>query len=121
MKDADPQGAFWFGTNELWTALPVDGVWEGLPFTENEGYGNKLFLWQVGYDPQTGFEEPDIIVVTRRLDATAPLWSKRGGTFALFPGAPAMLIGVNFPSVGCWEVNAWHAGHTLTFVLSIQR
>lgn len=119
MKDADPQGSFWFGTNALWTALPADGVWAGLPFTKNEGYGNKLFLWKAGYDPLRELQ-PDIIVVTRRLDAKAPLWSRRGGTNAMFPGGPAMLTGVNFPSTGCWEVNAWHAGHTLTFVLSIQ-
>ena len=26
-----PLGYFWFGTNRLWTMLPVNGTWEGLP------------------------------------------------------------------------------------------
>jgi hypothetical protein len=113
-----PDTDFWYGTSQLWTGLPLDGIWAGLPYTKNEGYGNKLFLWEAGYDGLRD-PQPDIIVVTRRLDKKAPLWSHRSGTNALFPGANAMLTGVNFPTLGCWEVSAYHAGHTLTFVLSI--
>jgi hypothetical protein len=116
--NTDP-GYFWYGTNELWTDLPDDGIWHGLPYAKDEGFGNKLFLWQQGYD---GLREPqpDIIVVLRRLDGKAPLAHMRGGTNALFPGANAMLIGVTFPTLGCWEVTSYYAGHTLTFVLSIR-
>ena len=112
-------GDFWYGTPDLWTDLPKDGVWSGLPYEKDEGYGNKLFLWQAGYDGRRE-PQPDIILVVKRLDANAPLVSKRGGTNALFPGADVMLTGVSFPAAGCWEVTAYHAGNTLTFVLSIK-
>lgn len=111
-------GLFWYGTKDLWTQLPVEGVWR-LDHRNNLGYVNKLFLWQQGYywrdEPK-----PDIIVVLRRLDAKRPLVSSRGGTNAFFDDTWAMLTGVVFPTEGCWEVTSAHAGHMLTFVLSIQ-
>jgi hypothetical protein len=113
------KGKFWYGTNALWAQLPLEGVWAGLPGRDNGGRFNKLFLWQLGYDGRKE-PQPDIIVVLRRLDANAPLVSKRGGTNAFFEGSWAMLTGVTFPTEGCWEITSSHAGHTLTFVLSIQ-
>ena len=113
------KGAFWYGTNALWVQLPLEGVWRGLPSRDNGGYFNKLFLWQQGYDGRRE-PQPDIIVVLKRLDAKVPLVSKRGGTNAFFESSWAMLTGVLFPTEGCWEITSSHAGHTLTFVLSIQ-
>ncbi len=116
----DPgEGAFWYGTNTLWTRLPVDGVWRGLPNRDNEGFFNKLFLWKQGFD---GLKEPepDIILSLKRLDAEKPLVSSRGGTNAHFDNSWTMLTGVLFPTEGCWEITIHHDGNELTFVLSIQ-
>jgi hypothetical protein len=44
----------WFGTDKLWTALPITGTWSGLPhYTDNDQtyYRNKLIFWRQGYDP----------------------------------------------------------------------
>lgn len=112
-------GRFWHGTNDLWTELPADGVERALPYNKDEGYSNKLPLWKQGYDG-TKEPQPDIIVVVKRLDRTAPLVSSRGGTNAFADGNWTMLTGVTYPAAGCWEVTAAHAGHTLRFVLSIQ-
>src|SRR5581483_4327040 len=112
-------GHFWYGSASLWTALPNKGVWSGLPYEKDQGYGNKLFLWKAGYDRQPK-PQPDIILVVKRLDQAAPLVSKRGGTNARFSGTWQMLTGVSFPTAGCWEVTVFHAGNTLTFVLAIQ-
>jgi hypothetical protein len=114
---------FWYGNNALWTQLPVEGVWRGLP-RDNEGYFNKLFLWQQGFDWRKE-PKPDIIVILRRLDVQVPLVSSRGGTVALsgtsgIYDTSAMLTGVLFPTEGCWEVTGYHEGHVLTFVLSIE-
>jgi len=106
-----PPGLFWYGTNGLWTWLPTEGVWRSLT--------NKLFLWQEGYDVHKE-PEPDIIVVLRRLDANMPLVASRGGTNAHLDDGWLMLTGLTFPSEGCWEITTYHAGHTLTFVASIQ-
>ena len=113
------QEAFWYGTPSLWAHLPSDGVWQGLPRRDGGGYFNKLPLWQQGYNGRSE-PEPDIILVLRRLDATVPLVSQRGGTNAFADNTWTMLTGVLFPTQGCWEVTAHHDGHTLTFVLSIQ-
>lgn len=110
---------FWYGTNDLWTELPADGVERALPFTKDEGFSNKLPLWKQG-DDGTKDPQPDIIVVVRRLDATAPLTSSRGGTNTLVDGVWVMLTGVTYPTAGCWEVTAANAGRMLTFVVSVQ-
>ena len=114
---SSPQVSFWYGTNALWTSLPVSGVWR-LARQDNGGYLNKLFLWQQGYDWRKE-PRPDIIVVLRRLDRNTPSITSRGGTNA-FLDHPAMLTGVLFPTEGCWEITSLHDGHKLTFVLSIQ-
>lgn len=111
------QGAFWYGTIDLWTQLTGEGVWRGLP-RRDSGYFNKLFLWRQGYDWQKE-PKPEIVVILRRLDANAPLTVLQGGTNAFF-GVSAMLIGVTFPTEGCWEVTSYNKGHTLTFIVSIQ-
>ena len=66
--------------------------------------------------------QSDIIVVLRRLAAQTPLVISRGGTNALFQfnNSAAMLTEVLFPTEGCWEVNSYHDGHTLTFIVSIK-
>jgi len=112
-----PEKHFWYGTNALWTSLPVEGVWHLLR-RDNGGYVNKLFLWQQGYDWREE-PHPDIIVTLRRLDSNMPPITSRGGTNA-FVDLPAMLAGVLFPTEGCWEITSSHDGHKLTFVLSIK-
>jgi hypothetical protein len=112
------QGAFWYGTDALWTQLAGDrSVWRGLT-RHDKGYFNKLFLWQPGYDVSKE-PKPDIIVVLRRLDAEVPLVTSRGGTNAFVGGVWAMLTGVTFPTEGCWEITAHHDGHFLNFVVSV--
>jgi hypothetical protein len=41
------------------------------------------------------------------------------GTNAIMGNTAAMLIGVNFSTEGCWELSVYHAGHVLTFVVSV--
>jgi hypothetical protein len=113
------RGTFWYGSSALWTQLPNDGVWRGLPRRENGGYFNKLFLWQEGFDWRKD-PQPDLIIVLRRLDAELPLVSQRGGTTAIMGSSAAMLTGIVFPAEGCWEVTSSHNWKTLSFVLLVQ-
>jgi len=112
------QGAFWYGSDTLWTKLGAEGVWKGLPRRDN-GYFNKLVLWQEGYDWRKE-PKPDIFLVLRRLDAQAPLAISRGGTNAFIDGVWTMLTGVIFPTEGCWEVTSYHDGTTMAFVVLVQ-
>jgi hypothetical protein len=103
-------GSFWYGTNGLWTSLRIESNWP-------KG-GEKLFLWEQGYDWRTE-SRPDIQMVSRRLDTRAPLVTSRGGTNAIIGHVGAMLTGVAIPTEGCWEITAKHGGHVLTFIVSV--
>jgi len=63
---------FWFGTDKLWTALPVAGTWWGLPHYTPNGptYREKLAFWRQGYDPQRE-PRPNLTVTGRRIDGCA--------------------------------------------------
>lgn len=109
--------SFWYGTNTLWTLVPVDGVWGGLP--SEHGYGQKVFWWREGYiwneEP-----EPKITVTAERLDAPAQTFETSDGTNA-YAGdiGSAMLTGVTFPTEGCWRVTGKYGNAELSFVVWI--
>ncbi len=113
-----PWDQFWYGTDSLWTAVPQNGVWSALPHNP-EGYTQKVFWWRKGYS-WTKEPEPDLSVTGRRLDAdAAPLnVSKATNAFAEDIGS-AMLVGVDFPTLGCWEITGRYAGTELSFVVWI--
>jgi hypothetical protein len=110
-------GSFWFGTDNLWTVLPSDGAWRGLGhYTPNDPtFRQKLFLWRQGYDWRTE-PRPNLKVIGRRLDAHAdPLLVDRPTNVSSEPGG--MLVGINFPTVGCWEITGRYGDDELTFVV----
>jgi hypothetical protein len=105
-----PRGSFWYGTKTLWTWLRTESTWP-------KG-GEKLFLWQEGYDRRT-VSEPDILVTAKRLDAEAPVVTSWGRTNAGIDHVAATLTGIAIPTAGCWEITAQHDGHVLSFVVSV--
>ncbi|MBV8051874.1 MAG: hypothetical protein JOZ80_11835 [Acidobacteriaceae bacterium] len=115
--------SFWFGTDRLWTSLPVGGAWNGLPhYTPGDPtFRQKLFYWRDGYDPAIE-PQPDLKVTGKRLDAPAPPlhvdkptsgWVKRD--------QPFMLTGINFPTLGCWEITGRYKDDELTFVIWVTK
>jgi hypothetical protein len=112
------EGDFWYGTDSLWTAVPHSGNWAGLPLNPG-GYTQKVFWWRDGYvwneEP-----EPDLIVTGERLDAEAPPLeaSKATNAYASDIGS-AMLVGVDFPTPGCWKITGRYAEAELSFVIWI--
>lgn len=110
-----PYGGFWFGSEELWTGLPVDGTWRQLAF------GDKVFWWRQGY---IGSEEPQsqLSVSGRRLDVLEKPIVLAGApaTNAYHPDFHwAMLNGFGVPAPGCWEITGHYEGHELRFVVWI--
>ncbi len=111
-----PYGEFWYGTEDLWTSLHPDGTWQALP-RDTAGYSQKVWFWKKGYN---GRDEPDpkLTVTGRRLDGSAPplvaLDATNGysGDFNW-----AMLVGVDIPTLGCWEITGHIGGHELSFVV----
>ena len=106
----------WFGTDHLWTTLPVDGTWKGLGPT----FVQKLFLWRQGYDPHAE-PNPKVTVTLKRLDTSAStlLVADRASNGWVERDQPFMVIGINFPGFGCWEINEQYQDDGLSFVVWI--
>lgn len=116
---AQPPGDyFWYGTESLWTALPPDGVWSDLPHNA-DGYTQKVFWWREGYS-WTEEPQPALTVSGRRLDADAPPLNASPATNAYAEDIQsAMLVGVDIPTLGCWEITGRYADAELSFVVRV--
>lgn len=113
------EGQFWYGTADLWTTLPENGVWSGLPKHET-GYTQKLVFWRLGYDYREE-PEPQLTVSGRRLDGDARPLVAYEATNGYLPELDSfMLVGVDFPTTGCWEITAHYNDYELTFVVWVE-
>lgn len=117
-------GYYWYGSNALWTELNEDGTWSDLPFDESLGYGQKVVWWREGYDYRTE-QQPALTVTGRRLDGdsnapaeTAFAWPATNGYHDELQSF--MLVGVEFPSAGCWEITGEYGGERLSFVVRVE-
>ena len=107
---------FWYGSEHLWTALPVDGVWSGLP-NNPEGYTQKIFWWSSLFSLKDELE-PELVVFGERLDAKAPPLKVSKATNASAKDiGDAMLVGVDFPTLGCWKITGQYKKTGLDFVV----
>jgi hypothetical protein len=113
------ENEFWFGSENLWTAVPDHGIWSGLPLNP-DGYTQKIFWWSRHFSLKEE-PEPDLIVSGRRLDQEAPalIVSKATNASASDIGS-TMLVGVEFPSSGCWEITGRYKKSELTFVIWVE-
>ena len=112
------EGIFWFGSEGLWTALHTDGVWAKLPKT-SDGYTQKIMWWSDSYVLKDELE-PALVVTGQRLDAKSEPLRFYGATNAMADDiGEAMLTGVEFPTLGCWEVRGEYKKASLTFVVWI--
>jgi hypothetical protein len=109
---------FWYGSEALAVLLNRAGTWQGMGLNHN--YRDKLFWWREGY---SGVLEarPALTVSARRLDGHAPPFRISGATNAHNKdfGGWAMLVMVEFPTAGCWEVTGQYKDETLNFVVQV--
>jgi hypothetical protein len=110
--------ASWYGSAHLWTMLDTDGrSWRGLPQSA-AGLTQKTFWWSADWAP--GDEpEPAITVTGRRLDGHGS-FSFGPGTNASADFGTAMLVGVDVPTTGCWEITGRYRTSTLSFIVSVE-
>ena len=104
----DQDGIFWYGTDDLWTVLPL----------RPSEYGPRKSVWWSANFPGGVVEErPEITVTWRRLDQDAPVVQIDGGTNAHIPSQGHFMIAGFDPSEpGCWQVTATYKGATLSYV-----
>ena len=110
---------FWYGTDRLWTWLEADGTW---PMAGAPGgvQSDKSFWWREGYDWQAE-TTPPLRVTGRRLDAAAPTVTTSAATNGFRQDiGPFMLLGLELPDEGCWELTGHYAGRSLHFVVRVR-
>jgi len=108
----------WFGSARLWTMLNVGGeIWRGLPQSAS-GLTQKTFWWSQDWHPRDE-PQPAIMVTGRQLDGT--------GSFIVGPGTnatadfgTAMLVGIEVPTTGCWEITAHYRSASLSFTVLVE-
>ena len=101
---AKEAGRFWLGTNALLTSLAEDGVWRGI--VSPRGTRNKFWWWREGWRVDTDLRanDPGLIVTARRIDGAAPEVRGPRVTNAFEGKNTAMLLMLEIPTSGCWEI-----------------
>ncbi len=93
----------WYGSNLLAAAIPRTGTWHGMGKAAN--YRNKFWWWREGF---SGADEPkpDLEITALRLDGEHQRFVVRDATngSGINGDWSAMLVGMEFPSDGCWEL-----------------
>jgi hypothetical protein len=109
---------FWYGSEALAVLLRRSGTWQGMGPSHN--YRDKLFWWRQGYDGTTA-PRPELVVSGRRIDGEAPpvIVSRATNAYHEDFGGWAMLVGIEFPASGCWEMTGRYEGQAVTFVVRV--
>lgn len=114
-KAPDLEGS-WFGTDRLWIAPPIDGTWRGLGhYTPTDpSYRQKMQWWRQGYDYHME-PKPRLTITGKRLDGPAPSLMAEANNVT--GPLPSMMVGINIPTLGCWEITGHYESDELTFVV----
>lgn len=82
-------------------------------------YRDKLFWWSYGFTPGS---ESQLTVTGERLDGESlpASISQPASAHATSLGGWAMLVGVEFPSAGCWQITGQYLGQKLVFVVEVR-
>ncbi len=112
------EGLFWYGSPELWTALPLDGTWRELPRTE-AGFTQKGAFWSENFDALSE-PNPDLTLTGRRLDGPTISFVESEATHGFDRTGSFMLSGISIPTEGCWEFNADYSETSLSFVVEVK-
>ncbi len=98
--------------------LTTDGTWAQSPHHEG-GYTQKLVWWRQGYDWRAE-PKPDLTIIAQRLDGAAPTVIVSDATNGYHPDVGSfMLAGIDFPTLGCWEITGQVKDQALSFVVWI--
>lgn len=116
--EPDPY-SFWYGTGKLWTALPLDGTWQGLPHYTPDApeYRQKTFWWRQGYH-WLSEPNPRLVIRGRRLDSPAVFVTTCvSNGFREQDLRSFMVAGIDIPTLGCWEITGQYGDDKLSYVI----
>lgn len=118
-----PQGQFWFGTEKLWTILPIDGTWRGAPVPPPDyayAYSMKIPWFRI----HPAFSPKDPLTITgKRLDGPAPSFSEVfwGNAFPREEDNAMIMGGISIPTYGCWQITTQYRNQELTYTAWVVR
>lgn len=109
-------GSIWYGTQGLWTVLPVDGDYQP----------RKSLWWSTNFPGGHEEERPDLHVTWTRLDTDEPIVINNQGQatnahtaqdgWFMIAGIDPDAAKAELHQSGCWEVTATYKGTALTYV-----
>jgi len=102
--------AFLVGTHDLWV-----GVWNQ-PW---QGLRHKVWWWRPGFNG-AGEPSPALAILLREVRSNVAFALNTPATNGSFGGESKMLVGIDFPAPGCWQVTGTYGGHTLSFVTEVK-
>lgn len=116
---AAEQGRFWLGSKALWTSLYDDGIWRGI--ASEHGVRDKFWWWREGWTPETDLQsrDPGLFVTARRLDREAPPVKVGRATNGKLNTGWAMLLMLELPTEGCWEVTGNYRSEVVSMVVYV--
>ena len=104
------QRMFWYGNDDLWTWLPLDG---------RVGRREKSIWWHPGFYPRIE-PKPDLRVVATELETrTRVVAPGAGNAFANEDGGWTMMTMLGLPVAGCWVVTATYHGAKVNYVVAV--
>ena len=99
-----------YGTEELSTMLPTDGVWRGVPPRKKGDYAYSSKLpWRGVFSYRDG----PLTASGRRLDGPAPSFT----AVEEISGRRAFMGFISVPTFGCWQIAAHYKDQELSFVV----
>jgi len=101
--------AFLVGSADLWVSV-MRQPWRGLR--------HKIFWWRPGFNGTTE-AHPNLTLTIRPVNGSVTTSVERLATNAHFGGEWSMLVMVDFPEPGCWEVKGTYGDHSVSFVASV--
>lgn len=100
-------GMAWYGTNTLWTVLPVGGEYPP----------RKSVWWSSSFNGGQSEPEPEITVVWKRLDSDdPPITSGRSTNAHTLEDGWFMIAGIDPTVTGCWRVTATYHDAELSYI-----
>jgi len=114
---AKTPGRFWLGTDALWTSLDEGGIWKGI--SSATGTRNKFWWWRKGWrwDDDLGARGPGLVVAGHRIDGEAPPARASPATNGSLSTGWAMLVMLELPTWGCWEIVGSYRGEYVSMVV----
>jgi hypothetical protein len=111
----------WYGGEALAALIPKNGIWTGMG--PEKDFGDKFWWWRLGYDAKVE-PVPDLEITARRLDGSAASIRVSNATSGYSSNRNviwnSMLVGMEFPTSGCWEVTGtYNAVETLILVFQV--